>query len=236
VALGVLCAFVAIALYRHYQHLRKKQYLFPMKSLLWFLFIFFAVIIGLYPVAYGLFDMSQGFLSAKPPELLQDQIWNAAFYLHIFPGGIALFIGWSQFVKRFRDNYLRLHRTIGTIYMLCILISGLSGLYIAMFATGGIISVVGFSGLAVSWLFTTLMAYISIRRLNITAHEQWMIRSYALCFAAVTLRVWLPLFQFGFGIDFFTAYPIIAWLCWVPNLIVAEMMCRLTYRETRLDF
>jgi len=43
-----------------------------------------------------------------------------------------------------------------------------------------------------------------------------------LTFAAVTLRIWLPLFQYGFGMDFVTAYVIIAWLCWVPNIIWAQ--------------
>jgi hypothetical protein len=53
-----------------------------------------------------------------------------------------------------------------------------------------------------------------------------MIRSYALCFAAVTLRIWLPLFQFALGLEFIFAYRIIAWLCWVPNLVVAELIVR----------
>jgi hypothetical protein len=53
-----------------------------------------------------------------------------------------------------------------------------------------------------------------------------MIRSYALTFAAVTLRIWLPLFQNGFGMEFISAYVIIAWLCWVPNLLWAEWYVR----------
>jgi hypothetical protein len=52
-----------------------------------------------------------------------------------------------------------------------------------------------------------------------------MIRSYALTLAAVTLRLWLPLSQVA-GIDFMTAYVAIAWLCWVPNLLVAEWFLR----------
>lgn len=66
------------------------------------------------------------------------------------------------------------------------------------------------------------MAYLTIRKKEINNHQKWMIRSYALTFAAVTLRIWLPLFQYGFGMDFLTAYMIIAWLCWVPNIIWAQ--------------
>ena len=58
-------------------------------------------------------------------------------------------------------------------------------------------------------------------------HRNWMIRNYSLTFAAVTLRIWLPLFIVLFGIEHFElSYAIIAWLAWVPNLIVAELFIR----------
>jgi hypothetical protein len=50
-----------------------------------------------------------------------------------------------------------------------------------------------------------------------------MIRSYALTLAAVMLRIYLPLSQV-FAIPFEPAYQTIAWLCWVPNLVVAEWL------------
>ena len=52
-----------------------------------------------------------------------------------------------------------------------------------------------------------------------------MIYSYAACFAAVTLRIWLHLLTALFG-GFITAYTIVAWLSWVPNLIVANQIAR----------
>jgi hypothetical protein len=52
-------------------------------------------------------------------------------------------------------------------------------------------------------------------------HRRWMFRSFALTFAAVTLRIYLPLVQIA-GLDFLPAYRAIAWLCWVPNLVVIE--------------
>ncbi len=65
------------------------------------------------------------------------------------------------------------------------------------------------------------MAYRHIRNKNLERHREWMTRNYALTFAGVTLRLWLPLFS-GFGMEFQTAYMIVAWLCWVPNLVVAQ--------------
>jgi hypothetical protein len=49
-----------------------------------------------------------------------------------------------------------------------------------------------------------------------------MIRNYALTFAAVTLRIWLPLLSEVAGIEFVNAYRAVAWLCWIPNLYVAQ--------------
>ena len=51
-----------------------------------------------------------------------------------------------------------------------------------------------------------------------------MIRNFALTFAAVTLRAYLGLSQAVFGLSFEAFYPVVAWLCWVPNLIVAEWL------------
>lgn len=199
-----------------------------MKVSLWSVFAFFSIVIGLYPFAYLLVDMRYGFLASKPQELLQSPIWYGAFYQHIFLGSIAMLSGWTQFNKRIRNKNLSLHRTLGKIYLIAVILSGLAGLYLALFANGGIISVIGFSGQAVGWLFTSAQAYFHIREKDIDQHQYWMIRSYALCWAAVTLRIWLPLFQFVLNVEFLAAYRIIAWLCWVPNLIIAEIIIRNT--------
>jgi len=121
---------------------------------------------------------------------------------------------------------LELHRTLGKIYVSSVFISGVSALYLSFFATGGIVSQWGFWLLGVSWLFTTFMAYRKIQAMDISSHQQWMIRSFALAFVAVTLRIYLPISQAVLGMEFITAYRMIAWLCWVPNLVVAELMIR----------
>jgi hypothetical protein len=60
-----------------------------------------------------------------------------------------------------------------------------------------------------------------------------MTRSFALTLAAVTLRIWLPLSAVA-GIPFPDAYQVVAWLCWVPNLIVTEwFILRPPVREPR---
>ncbi len=195
--------------------------------MLWVLFIFFAVVIGVYPFLYYITDMSKGgLLSSKPASLLQSAIYMGAFYSHITFGGLALLSGCTQFSKKIRNRYTRIHRTLGTIYVTCVTISGSCAVYIAIYSSGGLVTHFGFGALGVLWLFCTLTAYNAIRHKDITSHRMWMIRSYALCFAAVTLRIYLPLFTAAFHFDFSISYQIISWLCWVPNLVIAEIIIR----------
>lgn len=189
-------------------------------------FIFLAIGVGLYPLFYFLGDMSGGLLASKSATLLANRLWQVGFYTHIGFGGLALLSGCTQFLPKLRQKRLALHRTLGKVYVASVLLSGFAGLGIAFAATGGLFAQLGFGGLAIFWLYTTIQAFLTIKRKEVTLHEQWMTRSYALCFAAVTLRLWLPLLLGGFGMSFSVAYPIIAWLCWVPNLAVAEWMIR----------
>ncbi len=186
----------------------------------WYIFAILCVLISLYPITYFVVDRHFGLLSTKSAELLSNQLWNVAFYLHIILGGIALMIGWLQFSSKLRKTRISLHRTIGKIYIIAVIISGVASLVIAQSATGGINNVVGFSLMGVLWIIVTIMAYTSIRKAKVEQHQNLMIYSYALCFSAVTLRIWMPiLVPLTGGFNF--AYQIVAWLSWVPNLIVA---------------
>ena len=182
----------------------------------------FAIFIGLYPLRFIGLPYSESLLGDKPETLLDSELYLFGFYTHIFLGGIALLSGFSQFYKNLRIKHLKVHKTLGKIYVLAVLLSGTAGLGIAYFASGGWIPAIGFAALAVLWLYTTANAFATIRKRLVDAHQRWMIRSYALCFAAVTLRIYLPLFIAGFGMEFYDAYRIIAWLCWVPNILIAE--------------
>jgi hypothetical protein len=196
-----------------------------LKYLLWAVFGLFALGIGFYPLTYYLVDMQgKGLWASKTAELLASQAWHTAFYMHITFGGIAMLTGWTQFSPRIRNNYLTTHRNLGKVYVFSVMLSSLAGFYIAMFASGGIACVLGFGLLATSWFFTVTKAYTSILKKQFKEHENWMIRNYALTFAAVTLRIYLPLSQSLLHFDFVSAYRVISWACWVPNLLVAQII------------
>ena len=125
-----------------------------------------------------------------------------------------------------------LHRTLGKVYVVGALMTGLSGLYMAVFAYGGWITQWGFGAMAAALLVTTLMAYLKIRARRIVEHRAWMIRSFSVLFAAVTLRIWLPVLTVLYDGDFTPAYQWVAWISWVPNLLWAEWFVRRLQRRT----
>ena len=144
---------------------------------------------------------------------------------HFGGSALALAIGGFQLHPGLRKRFLALHRWAGRAYVLGVLAGGAAGLYMAWHAHGGVAGKLGFALLALSWLGTTACGYACIRAREVDAHRRWMIRSYALTFAAVTLRLYIPASQVA-GIPFDAAYPMIAWLCWVPNLMAAELFAR----------
>jgi hypothetical protein len=191
----------------------------------WKLIVISSILIGLYPLIYYVLDMhNQGLLQSKPRELFNNSIWYTLFYVHITFGGVALLIGWSQFNTAFRSRSVKTHRLIGKSYIISVLLSSSAGLFIAFFASGGLITMLGFGSLAVLWLVSAVKAYTTVRKRDFVQHEYWVIRNYALTFAAVMLRIYLPLLIMMFHGDFFPAYRIVSWLSWLPNLIVAELI------------
>jgi len=147
-----------------------------------------------------------------------------AISTHIFASAIALALGPAQFSARLRQGRPALHRWIGRVYLgVGVGVGGLAGLVMATHASGGAWARLGFGSLAAAWLCTGAVAYQAARRRSFVAHRRWMVRNFALTFAAVTLRLYLPS-SFVAGIAFESSYPVIAWLCWVPNLVVAELL------------
>jgi uncharacterized membrane protein len=172
--------------------------------------------------AYG---MALLFVPAMRAPFLRDRFAAIplAVVAHIVGSAIALAIGPLQLSARRRARSIEIHRWLGRLYVGGILCGGVAALVMARVSQGGLPAHVGFGLLGVLWLGATAMAYARIRWGDRAAHREWMIRSYALTFAAVTLRVYLPLSQ-AIGLPFEPAYQTISWLCWVPNLIAAEWL------------
>lgn len=151
---------------------------------------------------------------------------RVAILLHAFASATAMALGPWQFLPGLRSARPAMHRWVGRIYLGAgVLVGGLSGLYMSFFAYGGLMARSGFAVLALLWLYTGWQAYAAIRRRDYAMHRRWMIRNFALTFAAVTLRLWLPLFVV-LGIPFELGYPLVAWICWAFNALAVEWWLR----------
>lgn len=93
-----------------------------------------------------------------------------------------------------------------------------------IYANGGVFSQIAFCMLAVLWIYFTVMAIIKVIRKDYTAHRKFLIRSFALTLSAITLRAWKYLIIFYFDPGPMDAYKIVAWLGWIPNLLIAELI------------
>lgn len=146
--------------------------------------------------------------------------------LHAVGASIALLLGPLQFLDGWRARAPKVHRVLGYVYLvLGVAVGGVAGMLLAPRAFGGLVSHLGFGLLACLWLVTGGMAVVAAKARRFEDHRRWMVRNYALTFAAVTLRIYLPL-GMAAGFRFEVVYPLIAWCCWVPNLIAVEWFGR----------
>jgi hypothetical protein len=163
--------------------------------------------------------------------------------VHALAGGIALLVGPWQFVRRVR-RIPKVHRYLGRVFLFAgVLPAGTAGMAVAWLSTAGPVASVGFALLDVAWLSTAVAGYRAARTRRYRLHEDWMIRCFALTFAAVTLRLWLvtlilvqlPLlhsvYHGHFHPLFHVSYITVAWLCWIPNLLVVEWYLRRSHHR-----
>ena len=157
---------------------------------------------------------------------LKSGVYRVALLVHAGAALVALAVGPFQFSGPLRRRFVQGHRRLGYVYFGGVFLGGAAGLVSATGAEGGLSARTGFLLLGLCWLANAWIALAAIRRGDVAAHRRWMIRNFALTFAAVTLRIWLPALTAASG-SFLEAYRTVAWLCWVPNVVVAEILLHL---------
>jgi len=190
------------------------------KKTAWVAMTFLALLVALISLRFFVLDPE---VAAGPPLGKRFAEYMTPLLFHAGGGRVALSLGAWGFWGAFRNKYLKLHRLLGRLYLMGVLVGGVSGFYMSFTAYGGLPARIGFGMLAVLWLASGTMAFLRIRRGNVQAHREWMIRNYAVTFSAVTLRLWLLLFIVS-GSEVEAAYISVAWLSWVPNLLIAELI------------
>lgn len=167
-----------------------------------------------------------GFLKVKQ-EYINNKIWRTAFYIHVFTGILTLLAGFTQFSPYILREKRLLHRHMGKVYVFNILfINFPAGMIMAFYANGYLPTRIAFIILDSLWFWFTVKAFIEVKKGNIRKHKEFMMRSYALTFSAITLRTWKLILSSLFVIAPATLYMIDAWLGFVPNLLFAEWLIR----------
>ncbi|WP_332698824.1 DUF2306 domain-containing protein [Devosia sp.] len=160
-----------------------------------------------------------------PEEITGNLLAFPWLPLHAAAASTALLVAPLQFIAALRNRNPRVHRIIGRLYVAACLIGGFTGLPLAWGATAGPIATAGFGILAILWLWTTTMAWRLAVARRIVEHRRWMVRSVALTAAGIMLRIYLGI-MLTLPIEFDEGYRVIAFLCWVPNIVLAELYLR----------
>jgi len=176
---------------------------------------------------YWNFRPDINFLLTKQ-DVVFNPVWRSAFYIHIFGGMLAIALGPFQFIKFLRRQYPLIHHVMGKIYVASILfIAAPSGFLMAFYANGGFAASIGFMLMSILWFYTTFMALNTVRKRKFEEHGKWMVRSYAMTFSAVTLRLWVPFLSLVVGMEELRIIIITAWISWLFNLLGAEVILKM---------
>lgn len=173
----------------------------------------------------GVAIFSYRFLLPHPvtgEDIAQNLMRRPWLAIHAVLAATALLVGPLQFLPGLRARAPKVHRSIGKVYVVACLGAAPAGLVLAVGSNAGPIAQSGFGVLSVIWFGVTARAFQLAVTGRIAEHRRWMIRSFALTFAAVTLRLYVP-FPPMMGFSFIEGYRVISWLAWVPNLLAAEL-------------
>ena len=159
--------------------------------------------------------------------------WRTSFYVHVFTSIFVLIAGLTQFNTYLQKKQKRVHRFMGYLYVLLgVFITGPAAFMMGWHANGGLPARTSFTLLAFLWVVFTVFAWWYATQKRFLQHRAFMIRSYALTLSAITLRIYTFSFAwFNVHAKPVEIYVTTAWLSWVPNLIIAEMIINYTRKK-----
>jgi uncharacterized membrane protein len=172
-------------------------------------------------LSLGVALFSYRLLAPNPPAVGVDVLANLMRrpFLPIHAGfaATALLVGPFQFLPQVRRRWPKLHRNIGKVYVAACLVAAPAGLLLALGTDAGPIAQWGFGTLSVLWFAATARAFWLAVQGRYAEHRRWMIRSFAMTFAAVTLRLYLPIPPIFLHMSFLDGYRAISWISWTSQ-------------------
>ncbi|MCF0049107.1 DUF2306 domain-containing protein [Dyadobacter sp. LJ53] len=145
---------------------------------------------------------------------------------HITAGGGALVMGFIQFWPKLRKYSWKLHRVIGLLYLMAILVSSLCAMVLA-FSTAYEVNWAYAFSLQVwvgVWISSTAIAFYAALQRKFQLHQEWMVRSYlvTLAFILSGLAIKLPFIQRLGSFDEIS--PSLFWVGWSVPLYIYQVI------------
>ncbi|MBO0357978.1 DUF2306 domain-containing protein [Hymenobacter sp. BT186] len=185
----------------------------------------FSVLMLTKVLPYLRFEKGILFLTTKPDAVNDNTLFRLGFYVHITSSWWVMVTGLLQLIPALYSWRPKLHRTLGKIYVLSILLlAAPSGLILAAYANGGLAAKVGFTMQCLVWWLVTWQAYRLARQRHWLLHSEWMLRAYAVTLAAMSLRLESYGLYYFFHTKPIETYLTVVWLSWTGNLLLAEVL------------
>ncbi len=194
------------------------------------------ILLSVLPITFGVIRLLQLINGAEITPA------NARFFaspspvvIHIISSAIYALLGAFQFVSRLWQRGIKWHRWVGRLLLPFGLLVGFSGLWMTVFypRTDNLLYMFRLffgSGMILS----IILGFISIRRRDVTQHQTWMTRAYAIGMGAATqvLTGMAGALILGKVNEFENT--LLMGAAWVINLAIAEWSIRKdSTRQTR---
>ena len=192
-------------------------------TLFWVAIIFLSLLLSHNAILYFTHGGEYGIL---PEKLVarQDILWNICFYIHLPTGILCLLSPILLFSRMYVKSSIRMHQLVGRSYVwITLLFVCPTGMYLALYAKGGVVTQIGFMVQGLLLAYFTYMGYEAITQGKKALHREYMIRSYAVAAVVLTFRM-LHILFFLWKVPYHDNYAISQWLGLTANLLVAEAL------------
>lgn len=151
-------------------------------------------------------------------------------FAHLAGGTVTILLGPVQLMMRSVITSRRVHRSIGRVYLLGMLVACTAAIGLNLTSPAPPEIRAAFASTTLAWIFTVVPGLLAIRGGNERAHRRWMTRSYLVTLAPVLFRVLLELaLRNGVAVSPGVIAGLL-WASWALPLLVNETLGLLARR------
>jgi uncharacterized membrane protein YozB (DUF420 family) len=188
------------------------------------------MLVSAIPVGVGINVIVELTAGHVRPETIRHIAWPSPVVLHVLAAAAFATLGALQFVAAFRHRFPGWHRGVGRVLMICGLIAGLSGMWMALFYqrlpdTNDLLFAIRLVFSSAMLVFIVL-GFAAIRRRNLPQHRAWMMRAYAIGLGAGTQALVFMVAEGVAGAPDQVGKALLMGAAWLINLATAELVVR----------